>query len=86
MFRLLFLPFLFTLRSVIASPANKPGGTLHRRDYFYVGQKYIPSSAINLANSTMADGQMYVEHLVPSKVTQRFPILIIHGHGVFNSF
>lgn len=51
-------------------------GTLHRRNYFYVGQSY------NIrGNSTIASGQIYVEHLAPAKVTQPFPLLLMHGNG-----
>lgn len=51
-------------------------GTLHRRTYFYVGQSYAPQG-----NSSIAFGQMYVEHLIPAEVTQRYPLLFIHGNG-----
>jgi hypothetical protein len=49
--------------------------TLHRRRYFYVGQTYIPQG-----NSSIANGQMYVEHLIPTKVSPPFPLMIIHGN------
>ncbi|GLB33403.1 putative alpha/beta hydrolase [Lyophyllum shimeji] len=52
-------------------------GTLHRRDYFYVGQTYAAQG-----NSSIAFGQIYVEHLTPEKITQPFPLLMIHGHGM----
>lgn len=51
-------------------------GTFHQRDYFYVGQSYVPQG-----NSTVAFGQIYVEHLVPAKTSQPLPLLFIHGHG-----
>ncbi|KAJ7817852.1 Alpha/Beta hydrolase protein [Mycena olivaceomarginata] len=51
--------------------------TLHRRAYFYVGQTYIAQG-----NSSIAAGQMYIEHLTPAAVTQPFPILFIHGLGM----
>lgn len=56
--------------------AENQQGTLHQRTYFYVGQSYAPQG-----NSSIAFGQMYVEHLVPEKVTRPFPLLFIHGHG-----
>jgi len=52
-------------------------GTLHRRDYFYVGQTYAAQG-----NSSVAFGQIYVEHLTPEKTTQPFPLLLIHGNGM----
>ncbi|KAH7923484.1 alpha/beta-hydrolase [Leucogyrophana mollusca] len=52
-------------------------GTLHTRKYFYVGGSYVKRGT-----SEIAHGQMYVEHLVPAKVTQTLPILFIHGNGM----
>ncbi|KAF8897146.1 Alpha/Beta hydrolase protein [Infundibulicybe gibba] len=57
--------------------AQNQQGTLHRRSYFYVGQHYVPQG-----NSSIAAGQLYVEHLTPAKVTQPLPIVLIHGHGM----
>ncbi|KAG6808634.1 hypothetical protein H0H92_003438 [Tricholoma furcatifolium] len=52
-------------------------GTLHRRNYFYVGAQLVQQDG-----STVAAGQMYVEHLTPEKVTQAFPIVMIPGQGM----
>ncbi|KAL0063083.1 hypothetical protein AAF712_009990 [Marasmius tenuissimus] len=52
-------------------------GVLHRRNYFYIGERYVMSN-----DSVIAAGQIYVEHLVPAQVTRPFPILFIHGHGM----
>ncbi|KAK0453266.1 Alpha/beta hydrolase family-domain-containing protein [Armillaria borealis] len=52
-------------------------GVLHYRSYFYVGQSYDTQNG-----STVARGAMYVEHLVPAKVTQPFPLVFIHGLGM----
>ncbi|KAK0231145.1 Alpha/beta hydrolase family-domain-containing protein [Armillaria fumosa] len=52
-------------------------GVLHYRSYFYVGQSYDTQNG-----STIALGAMYVEHLVPEKVTQPFPLVFIHGLGM----
>ncbi|KAF5388248.1 hypothetical protein D9615_000026 [Tricholomella constricta] len=70
---------LFTLSlSFLARFSNAAThGTLHRRSYFYVGQTYAAQG-----NSSIAFGQIYVEHLTPAKVTQPHPLLIIHGHGM----
>ena len=54
-------------------------GTLHRRSYFYIGSEYVSSQ-----NSVVSSGQMYVEHLVPIKVIQPFPIVFISGNGMVN--
>jgi len=51
--------------------------TLHRRSYFYVGGEYLHAQ-----NSAISFGQMYVEHLVPIKVLQPFPIVLISGYGM----
>ncbi|RDB20531.1 hypothetical protein Hypma_012394 [Hypsizygus marmoreus] len=79
---LAFLIFLLSCllgRNAIhaASPAL---GTLHRRTYFYVGGTYTVQG-----NSSIAFGQMYVEHLAPVKITQPFPLVMIHGHGMTGS-
>ena len=50
--------------------------TLHRRSYFYVGGEYLHAQ-----NSAVSFGQMYVEHLVPIKVLQPFPIVLMSGNG-----
>jgi len=56
-----------------------PGASvLHRRSYFYVGGSYDP---VGTEGAAISFGQMYVEHLVPEKVTARFPIVIIPGNG-----
>jgi len=60
-----------------SSSSSSVRGTLHRRDYFYVGGDYVPQG-----NSTIASGQIYVEHLVPERVTQPLPLVMIHGHGM----
>ncbi|KAK7471053.1 hypothetical protein VKT23_002468 [Stygiomarasmius scandens] len=71
------------LPCVCYSPLNASAGsgsirgTLHRRDYFYVGGNYVPQG-----NSTIASGQIYVEHLVPEHVTQSLPLMMIHGHAM----
>lgn len=54
--------------------AKAPEGTLHRRSYQYVGGSFIQQGS-----STLVHGQMYVEHLVPVKVTQPLPLLFIEG-------
>ncbi|KAG7445917.1 alpha/beta-hydrolase [Guyanagaster necrorhizus] len=52
-------------------------GVLHYRSYFYVGQSYDTQNG-----STVAHGAMYVEHLVPARVTQPFPLVFIHGRDM----
>ncbi|THU91975.1 alpha/beta-hydrolase [Dendrothele bispora CBS 962.96] len=82
---LVLLPYVFSTPGVSLSEASqdsnnglpKARGTLHRRDYFYVGGEYVPQG-----NSTIASGQIYVEHLVPERVTQSIPMVMIHGHGM----
>ena len=48
--------------------------TLATREFFYVGGKYVGPPG----NQVMA-GQMYVERLRPQKVTQKYPIVLIHS-------
>jgi len=49
---------------------------LSTRDYFYVGGKYSGKPG----QEVMA-GQMYVEVLRPQRVTQKYPLVLIHGAG-----
>jgi pimeloyl-ACP methyl ester carboxylesterase len=51
--------------------------TLATREFFYVGGKYVGQPE----KEVMA-GQMYVEVLRPQHVTQRFPLVFIHGGGL----
>ena len=48
------------------------------RDYFYIGGEYVTLST----NNTLFVNQMYVEHIVPSRVEQPYPIVFIHGQGM----
>lgn len=51
--------------------AAAPGAS---RDVFYVGGRYVGDPG----KQVMA-GQMYVEKLVPARVTQPFPLVLVHG-------
>ncbi|KAF9554877.1 alpha/beta-hydrolase [Agrocybe pediades] len=57
-------------------------GVLHRRSYFYVGGAYSPFQNESVPASFISSGQVYVEHLVPQMVTQKLPIVMIHGNGM----
>jgi pimeloyl-ACP methyl ester carboxylesterase len=50
------------------------GPTLSTRQFFYVGGKYVGAPG----KEVMVD-QMYVEVLRPQRVTQKYPMLFIHG-------
>ena len=54
---------------------------LYSRTYFYAGGSYVPTSD---GSSIMAE-QIYVEHLSPSKVSAKYPIVMIHGNGMLLS-
>ncbi|KAJ3760477.1 Alpha/Beta hydrolase protein [Lentinula raphanica] len=72
---------LLLLSTTCLSSQSQLQGTLHRRNYFYVGEQYVDEPGTH--NGTeIAFGQIYVEHLVPATVTQTLPILMIHGHGM----
>ncbi|KAF9440622.1 alpha/beta-hydrolase [Macrolepiota fuliginosa MF-IS2] len=58
----------------VRAQAGVPPTTLHHRSYFYVGGQYVTQG-----NSTIMEGAMYVERLAPERVTQPFPLLILHG-------
>ena len=47
------------------------------RNYFYVGGSYVDDGN----GGHVFTDQMYVEHLVPMKVSQKYPLLLIHGGG-----
>ena len=74
---ILALHSLLLALATVASRVTPPPGVVHRRSYFYVGGEYIPGGT-----SQVAHGQVYVEHLVPEKITQPLPILMVHGHGM----
>ncbi|THV08008.1 alpha/beta-hydrolase [Dendrothele bispora CBS 962.96] len=72
---------LITLAAVAAlfSSAYTLRGTAHYREYFYVGSTYVPKND----NTSIAHGQVYVEHLTPALGTsQPYPILFVHGAGM----
>lgn len=49
---------------------------LGRRGFFFAGGEYIGE-----ADRTLMRGAMYVEVLVPKKVTRRWPLVLFHGAG-----
>ncbi|EKM55399.1 uncharacterized protein PHACADRAFT_195432 [Phanerochaete carnosa HHB-10118-sp] len=75
----LFLLSLTQARAAVrrSIPSQPTVGTLHRRTYFYAGGEFAPQSP-----SVISHGQVYVEHLVPEKVTQPLPLLMVHGMGM----
>jgi hypothetical protein len=54
---------------------------LYSRSYSYVVGSYVQTSD----GSAIRAGQIYVEHLVPSKVSAKYPIVMIHGNGISTS-
>ena len=79
------LGFALALLALASAPAGAEArippprtlGTLHRRTYFYAGGELVPQGS-----SVVNRGQVYVEHLVPAKVTQPLPLLLVHGLGM----
>ena len=63
---------LFAWLAVPSSAQHTPA----TRDFFFVGGKYAGA-----ANDAVMAGQMYVEVLRPSRVSQRYPIVFFHGLG-----
>ena len=52
----------------------------HRRDIFYAGGIYVDNAA---AGGTIVVNQTYYERLIPAGgVTQKYPLLFIHGGGI----
>lgn len=60
--------------AVTPTPPAEAARTAAVRDHFYVGGRYVGEPGKEL----MA-GQMYVERLVPAKVTRPLPLVLIHG-------
>lgn len=83
-FNLVFSPFFLTPWCVLSAPIyqyqHDSQGTeaFASRDYFYIGGEYVSISA----NNTLFVNQMYVEHLLPSRIEQPYPIVFIHGQGM----
>lgn len=68
------------MNSMSYTATNVSGtNTVHIADqgYFWVGLKYITRN-----EHTVLDGtQMYVEYQKPANVTQKYPVILIHGGG-----
>jgi pimeloyl-ACP methyl ester carboxylesterase len=56
--------------------AQAPPLVIARQGYFFVGGKYFDAS-----DGRFMSGQMYVEFQIPSKVTHRYPIVMLSGGG-----
>ena len=52
----------------------KPGNGHPQQGYFFVGGKYVEGKT-----GPIMERQMYVEYRFPAKVTQKYPIVMIHG-------
>ncbi|EJD55232.1 alpha/beta-hydrolase [Auricularia subglabra TFB-10046 SS5] len=66
---------MFTWLVCATVVASRPF-TMHTREYFYIGGRYVDQ-----ADGAFADGQMYVEHLRPARVMHALPLVLIHGLG-----
>src|SRR5436190_6914097 len=70
--RALLLLLTFAIPGAMAQSGKPGAGPL--QGYFFVGGKYVETT-----NGPMMERQMYVEYRFPAKVTQRYPIVMIHG-------
>jgi pimeloyl-ACP methyl ester carboxylesterase len=66
-------------QGTIAPPAAEPaapapGDPVTRSSYFFVGGRYQ-----KVGEKTVMVGQMFVQALTPAKVTQPYPIVMVHG-------
>ncbi|KAH7068414.1 Alpha/Beta hydrolase protein [Paraphoma chrysanthemicola] len=68
------LPILPIVNNVVAR------STEVGREFFYVGGRYAEITTGNVTSEYML-GQIYVEKLTPSVVTQKNPVIFIHGAG-----
>ena len=71
--RLKALFLALTLASLGACAQPSPQG-FSARDVFYVGGSYVGETGKEVMR-----GAMYVEHLMPAKVTQKAPLVLISG-------
>ena len=59
------------------APGCKSQESLHYRDFFYIGGRYVASTSGNLTYD-----QVYVEKLTPAKgVSQSKNVVLFHGGG-----
>ncbi|KAH7092359.1 Alpha/Beta hydrolase protein [Paraphoma chrysanthemicola] len=68
------LPLLLIVNNAVAYSSEV------RREVFYVGGRYTEITVGNVTSKYML-GQIYVEKLTPSTVSQKLPIVFIHGAG-----
>lgn len=68
------LPTLLTVLLTPFSYATETNTGQYQSDVFYVGGKYHGEPGKELMS-----GQMYVERWTPENVTQKYPIVLIHG-------
>jgi len=66
-------------QGTVAQPANEPaapapGDPVTRASYFFVGGRYQ-----KVGEKTLMVGQMFVEVRTPAKVTQPYPVVMVHG-------
>ncbi|MFC6791664.1 alpha/beta hydrolase [Methylobacterium komagatae] len=66
-------------QGTVATPALEPatpapGDPVTRTSYFYVGGRYQ-----KVGEKTLMVGQMFVEVRTPAKVTQPYPVVMVHG-------
>ncbi len=61
--------------TILRAGAKKPL-VLAEDSYFFAGGRYVKA-----ADGEIMTGQMYVHAMVPAQVTQRYPIVMIHGMG-----
>ena len=59
-----------------ASIPTVPTENIAREGIFYVGGEYVGTPG-----HTEMHGSMYVEVMVPKKITQKYPIVFFHGNG-----
>jgi pimeloyl-ACP methyl ester carboxylesterase len=62
------------LSAVAKEPAATDQAAMGKRGFFYVGGEYVGP-----VGKRLMKGQMYVEYLKPRKVTQKYPLVLIHG-------
>lgn len=67
-------PLALLLSACAGVPSEAPSSALDRRSFFYVGGEYVGPPG-----KEVMQGQMYVERWRPRRITQPYPLVLIHG-------
>ncbi|WP_010686463.1 alpha/beta hydrolase [Methylobacterium mesophilicum] len=61
-------------QATVQATAQEPGEPVTRAGYFYIGGRYE-----KLGDKTVMVGQMFVQSRTPARITQAYPVVMVHG-------